>query len=51
MRLVTTRGHLWCVATATCAVAALTSLGLTPRRQTEEESGAVVIPLKAAPER
>ncbi len=40
-------GHL---AAAACAAAALTSLGLTPRRQTEGRAGAVVIPLEAARE-
>ena len=43
--------HLWWVAAATCAAAAVTSLGLTPRHQTEGKTGAVVIPLKTAPER
>jgi hypothetical protein len=31
--------HLWWVAAATCAASAVTSLGLTPRRQTEEATG------------
>ncbi len=43
--------HLWWVAAATCAAAALTSLGLTPRRQTKEEIGTVARPLVAVPER
>ena len=43
--------HLWWVAAATCAAAALTSLGLTPRRQTEEEPGTVASSLAAIPER
>jgi hypothetical protein len=43
--------HLWWVAAATCAAAAVTSLGLTPRRQAEEEPGAVVRSLAAVPER
>ena len=43
--------HLLWVAAATCAAAAVTSLGLTPRRQTEEEKGAVVTSLAAVPER
>jgi hypothetical protein len=43
--------HLWWVAVAACAAAAVTSLGLTPRRQTEEETGAVVRSLTTAPER
>jgi fucose permease len=43
--------HLWWVAAAACAAAALTSLGLTPRLQTEERTGAVGRPLQAAPER
>ena len=43
--------HLWWVAAATCAAAAVTSLGLTPRRQTEEEPGAVARSLAAVPER
>jgi hypothetical protein len=51
MRLVTTAGQLWWVASAACAAAVLTSLGLTPRRLTEGRAGAVVIPLKTAPER
>jgi EmrB/QacA subfamily drug resistance transporter len=42
---------LWWVAAATCAAAAVTSLGLTPRRQTEEEKGAVASSLAAVPER
>ena len=43
--------HLWCVAAATCAAAAVTSLGLTPRRQAEEETETVARPLAAVPER
>ena len=43
--------HLWWVAAAACAAAAVTSLGLTPRRQTEEETGTVARPLAAVPER
>jgi hypothetical protein len=43
--------HLWWVAAATCAAAAVTSLGLTPRRQTEEEKGIVARPLAIVPER
>ena len=43
--------HLWWVAAATCAAAAVTSLGLTPRPQTEEEKGAVARYLVAVPER
>src|SRR5271166_4437818 len=43
--------HLWWVAAAACVPAALASLALTPRRQTEERTGAVVSPLVAAPER
>jgi MFS family permease len=41
--------HLWWVAAAACAAAALTSLGLTPRRQTEEEKGTVVRVLSGSP--
>ena len=43
--------HLWWVAAATCAAAAVTSLGLTPRRQTEEAPGTVARSLATAPER
>jgi EmrB/QacA subfamily drug resistance transporter len=43
--------HLWWVAAAICFPAAVTSLGLTPRRQTKEKTGAVVGPLAAVPER
>ncbi len=43
--------HLWWVAAAACAAAAVTSLGLTPRRQTEEEKGTVARSLTAVPER
>jgi hypothetical protein len=43
--------HLWWVAAAGCAAATLTSLGLTPRRQTAEETGAVASSLAAVPER
>ena len=43
--------HLWWVAAATCAAAAVTSLGLTPRRQNEEEPGAVASSFAAVPER
>ena len=40
--------HLWWVAAAACAAAAVTSLGLTPRPQTEEEMGAVARSLETA---
>ncbi len=43
--------HLWWVAGATCAAAAVTSLGLTPRRQTEERHGLSLVPVQASPER
>jgi EmrB/QacA subfamily drug resistance transporter len=43
--------HLWWVAAATCAAAVVTSLGLTPRRRTEEEPGTIARPLSAVPER
>lgn len=43
--------HLWWVAAAACAAAAVTSLGLTPRRQTEEEPGTVASSFAAVPER
>jgi Major Facilitator Superfamily len=42
--------HLWWVAAAACTAAALTSLGLTPSRQAEEEKGAVAKPLAVVPE-
>ncbi|MGA8746077.1 MAG: hypothetical protein WB507_09455 [Solirubrobacterales bacterium] len=42
--------HLWWVAAAACVPAALTSLALTARRQTQERTGAVVSPLVAAPD-
>jgi EmrB/QacA subfamily drug resistance transporter len=43
--------HLWWVAAAACAAAALTSLGLTPSRQAEEEDkGTVAKPLAVIPE-
>ena len=41
--------HLWWVAAATCAAAAVTSLGLTPHRQTEEEPGTVASSLRGSP--
>ena len=43
--------HLWWVAAAACAAAAVTSLGLTPRRQTDEEKKTGARPLAAVPER
>jgi hypothetical protein len=43
--------HLWWLAAAACAAAALTSLGLTPRQQTDEETGTVASSLAAIPER
>ena len=43
--------HLWWVAAAACAAAAVTSLGLTPGRQTEEENGTVARSLAVVPER
>ena len=43
--------HLWWVAVAACAAAALTSLGLTPRRQTEEETGTAATSQAAVLER
>ena len=43
--------HLWWVAAAACAAAAVTSLGLTPRGQAEEEPGAIARPLAVIPER
>jgi EmrB/QacA subfamily drug resistance transporter len=43
--------HLWWVATGACAIAALTSLGLTPRRQSEREIEAAASPVAAVPER
>ena len=43
--------HLWWIAAAACAAAAMTSRGLTPRRQTEEEKGAVARSLAVIPER
>ena len=36
--------HLWWVAAATCAAAAVTSLGLTPRHQTEGKKGLSLSP-------
>jgi fucose permease len=43
--------HLWWLAAAACAPAAATSLGLTPRRQTEEKPGTVASSFAAVPER
>lgn len=43
--------HLWWVAAAACGAAALTSLGLTPSREAEEETGPVASTLAAVPER
>ena len=43
--------HLWWVAAAACGAAALTSLGLTPSREAEEETGPVASALAAIPER
>jgi EmrB/QacA subfamily drug resistance transporter len=40
--------HLWWAAAATCAVAAVTSLGLTPRRQSEVSTSSVASPIPVA---